>query len=136
MWETNAISEEAIARRAHEIWEREGRPDGRSQDHWEQARIELAEAASIDPDRSVEGAEAVLSDEAIGAAEIAEAVDAPAPEAAPEAADPPAKPKRRPRAKAPAAEPAPHETLDGTPDSFLDNLSPTPKGRSRKKAAP
>ena len=37
---------------------------------------------------------------------------------------------------APAAEPAPHETVDGTPDSFLDNLSPTPKGRSRKKAKP
>ncbi|PJN94137.1 hypothetical protein CNY89_16290, partial [Amaricoccus sp. HAR-UPW-R2A-40] len=66
MWEKNAISEEAIARRAHEIWEREGRPDGRSQDHWEQARIELAEAASINPDPSVEGAEAILSDEAIG----------------------------------------------------------------------
>lgn len=133
MWDTNAISEEAIARRAHEIWEREGRPDGRSQDHWEQARIELAEAASINSDPSVEGAEAVLSDEAIGAAEIAEAVDAPAAEAAPDP-EPAAKPKRRPRAKAPAAEPAPHETVDGTPDSFLDNLSPTPKGRSRKKA--
>lgn len=134
MWEKNAISEEAIARRAHEIWEREGRPDGRSQDHWEQARIELAEAASINPDPSVEGAEAILSDEAIGAAEIAEAVDAPAPEAASEAAEAPAKPKRRTRAKAPAAEFAPHETVDGTPDSFLDNISPTPKGRSRKKA--
>lgn len=129
MWETNAISEEAIARRAHEIWEREGRPDGRSQDHWEQARIELAEAASINPDPSIEGAEAVLSDEALGAAEIAGAADAPSLE--PEA---PAKPRRRTRAKAPAAEPAPHEAVDGAPDSFLDDLSPTPKGRGPKKA--
>jgi hypothetical protein len=135
MWETNAISEEAIARRAHEIWEREGRPDGRSQDHWEQARIELAEAASIDPDPSVEGASAVLSDEAIGAEEMAEAVDAPQPGPAADP-EPAAKPKRRPRAKAPAEPALPHETVDGTPDSFLDNLSATPKGRSRKKAAP
>ena len=30
--------EDRIRRRAHAIWEREGRPDGRQQEHWAQAR--------------------------------------------------------------------------------------------------
>ncbi|RUY80916.1 DUF2934 domain-containing protein, partial [Mesorhizobium sp. M7A.F.Ca.CA.001.10.2.1] len=29
--------EEKIKRRAHEIWEQEGRPAGREQEHWDQA---------------------------------------------------------------------------------------------------
>lgn len=29
--------EERIRRRAHEIWEREGRPEGREREHWDQA---------------------------------------------------------------------------------------------------
>jgi hypothetical protein len=29
--------QERIRRRAHEIWEREGRPEGRDQEHWAQA---------------------------------------------------------------------------------------------------
>lgn len=33
--------EERIRRRAYEIWEREGRPDGRDADHWRQAREEV-----------------------------------------------------------------------------------------------
>lgn len=36
------MDEEAIRRRAHEIWEREGRPEGREAEHWERARAELA----------------------------------------------------------------------------------------------
>ena len=34
--------EERIRRRAHEIWEREGRPEGRQEDHWAQACREIA----------------------------------------------------------------------------------------------
>lgn len=34
--------EERIRRRAHEIWEREGRPHGRHDEHWAQAQSELA----------------------------------------------------------------------------------------------
>jgi hypothetical protein len=30
-----------IRERAHEIWEREGRPDGRAEEHWSQAEREL-----------------------------------------------------------------------------------------------
>ncbi|AWK86711.1 DUF2934 domain-containing protein [Azospirillum thermophilum] len=34
--------ETRIRQRAYEIWEREGRPEGRRQDHWELAREEIA----------------------------------------------------------------------------------------------
>jgi hypothetical protein len=37
------MDEEAIRRRAHEIWEREGRPEGREAEHWDRARLELAD---------------------------------------------------------------------------------------------
>ena len=30
--------EERIAKKAHELWEAEGRPHGRAQDHWDQAK--------------------------------------------------------------------------------------------------
>jgi hypothetical protein len=33
--------EERVRRRAHEIWEQEGRPEGRHEDHWRQAREEI-----------------------------------------------------------------------------------------------
>ncbi|MEW5729110.1 MAG: DUF2934 domain-containing protein [Pseudomonadota bacterium] len=36
------IPDDKIRERAHHIWEREGRPDGRDQDHWQMARTELA----------------------------------------------------------------------------------------------
>jgi hypothetical protein len=35
---------ERIRQRAYEIWEREGRPEGREQAHWEQAEREVAKA--------------------------------------------------------------------------------------------
>ena len=39
--------ENQIAERSYHIWEREGRPDGRDQQHWFQALAELqAESAS------------------------------------------------------------------------------------------
>jgi hypothetical protein len=33
--------EDRIRQRAHEIWEREGRPDGQAQGHWERAAQDL-----------------------------------------------------------------------------------------------
>lgn len=36
------IPEDEIRARAHHIWEREGCPEGRDQDHWQMARTELA----------------------------------------------------------------------------------------------
>jgi hypothetical protein len=35
-------NEEHIRRRAHEIWERQGRPEGRQEEHWAQACREIA----------------------------------------------------------------------------------------------
>ena len=40
--------EERVRRRAHEIWEREGRPEGRQAEHWRQAMDEIeAEDAGV-----------------------------------------------------------------------------------------
>ncbi len=44
------MDEEAIRRRAHEIWEREGRPEGKEAEHRERARRELAEAGEKPPE--------------------------------------------------------------------------------------
>jgi hypothetical protein len=40
--------EQRIRARAHQIWEQEGRPEGRERDHWEKARI----LVSIEDDKS------------------------------------------------------------------------------------
>lgn len=37
------MDEEKIRRRAYELWEREGRPEGKEREHWERARLELAD---------------------------------------------------------------------------------------------
>jgi Protein of unknown function (DUF2934) len=40
---------EKIRQRAYEIWDREGRPDGRADDYWLQAERELAAAQANAP---------------------------------------------------------------------------------------
>ncbi|WP_332715572.1 DUF2934 domain-containing protein [Pelagibacterium mangrovi] len=35
--------EDTIRKRAHQIWENEGRPDGRDHAHWEEAEREMAD---------------------------------------------------------------------------------------------
>jgi len=35
------VSEEAIRQRSYEIWQREGRPEGKALNHWLQAKAEL-----------------------------------------------------------------------------------------------
>ncbi|WP_126173537.1 DUF2934 domain-containing protein [Altericroceibacterium xinjiangense] len=42
----NSDLEKRIRDRAYEIWENEGRPQGRSEDHWAQARAEFSDARS------------------------------------------------------------------------------------------
>ena len=39
----NATLEARTEQRAREIWEREGRPDGRSAEHWQLAQDEIAQ---------------------------------------------------------------------------------------------
>jgi hypothetical protein len=43
------VSAEAISRRAYEIWEREGRPEGQDLRHWLQAEQELGVHRSEEP---------------------------------------------------------------------------------------
>lgn len=44
---TDMDEETRIRDRAYAIWEREGRPDGRHDEHWEQARRELAAETTV-----------------------------------------------------------------------------------------
>jgi hypothetical protein len=44
--------EERIRRRAHELWEKEGRPEGRHEQHWDQARREIEQEESDAPQPS------------------------------------------------------------------------------------
>ena len=39
--------EDLIRERAHQIWEREGRPEGESESHWQQARLEIEAETEI-----------------------------------------------------------------------------------------
>ncbi|MGM4986151.1 DUF2934 domain-containing protein [Rhizobium sp. 11_C7_N12_5] len=45
-----------IKARAHQLWESEGRPDGREAEHWDQAQRELADedGSGADPSRKAE----------------------------------------------------------------------------------
>ena len=49
---TNPVraSREEIERRARELWEEEGRPEGRAEDHWRRAEQELRERSVSMPD--------------------------------------------------------------------------------------
>jgi Protein of unknown function (DUF2934) len=46
-----AAREQAIRERAYAIWEEEGRPDGRDQDHWLRAEAEIGSAEKPDAPR-------------------------------------------------------------------------------------
>lgn len=53
-------NEEKIRQRAYEIWEREGRPEGRGHEHWSQARREIdkygaPEGAALDTEKAGSG---------------------------------------------------------------------------------
>ena len=50
MSEAGREEQEAIARRAYEIWEAEGRPHGRDREHWESAAQELGSPAPMPSD--------------------------------------------------------------------------------------
>jgi hypothetical protein len=54
---TTPDSNEKIEKRAHELWEAEGCPEGRELEFWLQAERELAEAPEAVPARSSDGTE-------------------------------------------------------------------------------
>jgi hypothetical protein len=39
--------EQRIRRRAHQIWEQTGKPEGRADDHWRQAEIEVEQEHAL-----------------------------------------------------------------------------------------
>jgi len=48
MTDTYDAYEQRVRQRAHEICVREGKPDGRAEDHWNLAREEISEAEGIE----------------------------------------------------------------------------------------
>ena len=73
--------EDRIRRRAYEMWEEHGRPEGRDQEYWEQARREIEEGGQsradlLAPDATVESPESARSPEEHKASQAEEAVEA------------------------------------------------------------
>jgi hypothetical protein len=56
----NSLRREAIERLAYEIYEREGRPEGRSAEHWLKAEKELGDDLFLEEEKQVEVAEGGL----------------------------------------------------------------------------
>jgi hypothetical protein len=90
---------ERIRQRAHAIWEREGHPHGRDQEHWDRAEKEIV-AEDAAAARPAEKAEAPAKPKATDTAATAES---PVAAAEPAAAS---KPRSKPAAKTGAAKPA------------------------------
>ncbi|WP_158045649.1 DUF2934 domain-containing protein [Skermanella pratensis] len=113
--------EDRIKQRAYEIWEREGRPDGRGEVHWHMAVQEIrAEDGWVDDAADPAGPTDDLGRQ-LGSAEAALSTEAAAPE---EESPIEAAPARKPRTRK-AASPKAEET----PPS-------EPKAKSRKAATP
>jgi hypothetical protein len=53
--------EQAIRERAYLIWEREGRPDGRAEDHWRNASVEGFGDEGAQDDEPMEDEEKILA---------------------------------------------------------------------------
>lgn len=103
--------QERIRRRAHELWESEGRPHGRDSDHWTQAEAEVRGAGALEPTGKVAGSrKKPSSSKAAGkstraaAESLSEVAGAPAESAKSEAAKP-AKAKPAAASKATASKP-------------------------------
>ena len=66
----DAEFERRIRERAHQIWEEQGRPDGRDQEHWCQAEQEInlrsVAASSLQPDKTGGRATVCLIDQGEG----------------------------------------------------------------------
>ncbi len=76
-------NEDRVRQRAHEIWEQQGRPEGRQEEHWAQARREIEAgsrppppAAELDPSPTVNAPDDAGATPAQAAAAVA-AVGAP-----------------------------------------------------------
>jgi hypothetical protein len=63
-------SEQSIRERAYELWEQDGRPDGRSIDYWLQAARELEDEAA--PGTEADAGPALAAKPAVNAVELRE----------------------------------------------------------------
>jgi hypothetical protein len=57
--------EQRIRRRAYEVWERDGKPDNRAEEHWRQAELEEGSAdasGGVEPEPSAPAPEATKRD--------------------------------------------------------------------------
>ncbi len=61
MPESKRNLEQAIRERAYLIWEREGRPEGRADDHWRYATIEGSGDERVRDDAPMEDEEKILA---------------------------------------------------------------------------
>jgi hypothetical protein len=52
---SSVVSADAISRRAYELWEQEGRPEGNDMRHWFQAERELSSTSSDSSVRTMSG---------------------------------------------------------------------------------
>jgi hypothetical protein len=52
--------EDRTRKRAHEIWEREGRPEGKSEEHWFRAEAEISAEERAREEEAKREAEGVL----------------------------------------------------------------------------
>ena len=136
--------EERIRQRAHELWERDGRPHGRHDDHWQQAREEIeAEALQMD---SMKGVSADPAQDSPAPKRRGRPVKSDAPEIAADVA--PSAPKRRSPRKAtdlttqPGDAPAPTRRRSTKAATVSDEQvaaggsvqAGAPRGRKRKPA--
>lgn len=62
MPEPDRNQEQAVRETAYFIWEREGRPEGRAQDHWTRATTEGVAAEHSRDDELIEDEEKILAD--------------------------------------------------------------------------
>jgi hypothetical protein len=61
MPENNRDWEQAVRVRAYFIWEREGRPEGRADDHWQFASIEHPGGERVRDDEHIDDEEKILA---------------------------------------------------------------------------
>jgi hypothetical protein len=71
------LSEDQVRERARVIWEREGRPHGRNEEHWRRAQEELRDELQANFDRRVPDSEKVPVDENPLSQVVAKGGDAP-----------------------------------------------------------
>ncbi|HYE00524.1 MAG TPA: DUF2934 domain-containing protein [Alphaproteobacteria bacterium] len=79
--------DERISKRAYELWEKEGRPDGRAQHHWEEARrqIEAEDAQASPAEKAIAATRRAVAGEPTAGREATHAEESAMPAAAPTA---------------------------------------------------